>query len=161
MSSNNLAKTDTTQSQNWFPWTAGERKESRFQETNQQRSQLMKASKEQKIKIKKRMKKTVWVSRNRDKMSTNRERVGEISQPPPQPQPPPLPPRASSGGMLRTRADPLLVVCRCFSVLTSLTALLCLAINVLSAIRSFKNGSDVRVFMCPSFYFCSSVVFGF
>lgn len=30
-------------------------------------------------------------------------------------------------------------------MLTSLTALLCLAVNVLSAIRSFKNGSDVRV----------------
>ncbi|KAL9418392.1 hypothetical protein AB3S75_041242 [Citrus x aurantiifolia] len=83
-------------------------------------------------------------------MARNGERVGEISQPPPQPQPPPPPARAASGGRLRTRADPLLVVCRCFSVLTSLTALLCLAVNVLSAIRSFKNGSDIfdGIFRC-------------
>lgn len=109
----------------------------------------MKASKEKKIKKKNAQNSLFdiksWISRNREKMARNGERVGEISQPPPQPQPPPPPARASSGGRLRNRADPLLVVCRCYSVLTSLTALLCLAVNVLSAIRSFKNGSDVRV----------------
>lgn len=47
-------------------------------------------------------------------------------------------------------------------MLTSLTALLCLAVNVLSAIRSFKNGSDVR--MCSfvrRFILSLIVVFGF
>ncbi|XP_010277506.1 PREDICTED: uncharacterized protein LOC104611919 isoform X2 [Nelumbo nucifera] len=44
---------------------------------------------------------------------------------------------------LRLRADPFLLACRCFSVLTSLTAILCISVNVLSAVRSFKNESDV------------------
>ncbi|KAH9697290.1 hypothetical protein KPL71_023551 [Citrus sinensis] len=91
-------------------------------------------------------------------MARNGERVGEISQPPPQPQPPPPPARASSGGRLRNRADPLLVVCRCFSVLTSLTALLCLAVNVLSAIRSFKNGSDVRQTLVSVVHYCFAIL---
>lgn len=41
------------------------------------------------------------------------------------------------------RTDPFLVVCRCFSVVTIVSALLCVAVNVLSAIQSFKNGEDV------------------
>ena len=45
--------------------------------------------------------------------------------------------------ILRTRPDPFLIVCRGFSVITALTAILCIAVNVLSAIRSFKDGSDV------------------
>nr|DAD40942.1 TPA_asm: hypothetical protein HUJ06_015265 [Nelumbo nucifera] len=51
---------------------------------------------------------------------------------------------------IRSRADPFLVVCRCFSVLTSLTAILCIFVNVLSAVRSFRNGSDVfdGIFRC-------------
>ncbi|KAJ8764762.1 hypothetical protein K2173_009162 [Erythroxylum novogranatense] len=55
-----------------------------------------------------------------------------------------------SSTRLRTRADPLLVVCRCFSLVTALTALLCVAVNILSAVRSFKNGSDVfdGIFRC-------------
>nr|DAD22117.1 TPA_asm: hypothetical protein HUJ06_023580 [Nelumbo nucifera] len=44
---------------------------------------------------------------------------------------------------LRLRADPFLLACRCFSVLTSLTAILCISVNVLSAVRSFKNESDL------------------
>ncbi|XP_038905259.1 uncharacterized protein LOC120091338 isoform X2 [Benincasa hispida] len=43
----------------------------------------------------------------------------------------------------RRRVDPLLVTCRFFSVLTALTAILCIVSNVISAIRSFKNKSDV------------------
>lgn len=44
----------------------------------------------------------------------------------------------------RARTDPFLVTCKCFSVITSLAAILCIAVNVLSAVRSFKNASDVR-----------------
>jgi hypothetical protein len=40
-------------------------------------------------------------------------------------------------------SDPLLVVCRCFSVVTAATALLCVAVNVLSAVQSFRDGLDV------------------
>lgn len=50
----------------------------------------------------------------------------------------------NSSTRLRTGPDPFLVVCKCFSILTSLTAILCIAVNVLSAVRSFKDGSDVR-----------------
>ncbi|KAK5770477.1 hypothetical protein PVK06_046627 [Gossypium arboreum] len=62
----------------------------------------------------------------------------------------PVLPRASSSTRLRSRSDPFLVVCRCFSVITSLTAILCIAVNVLSAFRSFKNGADVfdGIFRC-------------
>nr|XP_023878036.1 uncharacterized protein LOC111990491 isoform X2 [Quercus suber] len=52
--------------------------------------------------------------------------------------------------VLRTRPDPFLIVCRCFSVITALTAVLCIAVNVFSAIRSFKDGSDIfdGIFRC-------------
>ncbi|KAK4563766.1 hypothetical protein RGQ29_006048 [Quercus rubra] len=52
--------------------------------------------------------------------------------------------------ILRTRPDPFLIVCRGFSVITALTAILCIAVNVLSAIRSFKDGSDIfdGIFRC-------------
>ncbi|KAK6253328.1 hypothetical protein QUC31_015048 [Theobroma cacao] len=58
--------------------------------------------------------------------------------------------RASSSTRVRARPDPFLLVCRCFSLITSLTAILCIAVNVLSAVRSFKNGSDVfdGIFRC-------------
>ncbi|KAK8698803.1 hypothetical protein V6N13_114910 [Hibiscus sabdariffa] len=59
-------------------------------------------------------------------------------------------PGPSSSARVRSGRDPFLVVCRCFSVITSLTAILCIAVNVLSAVRSFKNGSDVfdGIFRC-------------
>ncbi|KDP29988.1 hypothetical protein JCGZ_18755 [Jatropha curcas] len=59
-------------------------------------------------------------------------------------------PRLSSSSRIRTGPDPFLVVCRCFSFLTALTAILCVAVNVLSAVRSFKDGSDVfnGIFRC-------------
>ncbi|XP_044488444.1 uncharacterized protein LOC123213141 [Mangifera indica] len=62
----------------------------------------------------------------------------------------PSPSCSTSTARLRTRPDALLVVCRCFSLVTSISALLCIAVNVLSAIRSFKNGSDVfdGIFRC-------------
>ncbi|CAM8977222.1 unnamed protein product [Rhodiola kirilowii] len=74
------------------------------------------------------------------------------------------PSSSSAGGRgsrrVRTRGDPFLIVCRCFSVITALTALLCIAANVLSAIRSFKNGSDVfdGIFRCYAVVICSFVV---
>ncbi|KAK4793814.1 hypothetical protein SAY86_011808 [Trapa natans] len=61
---------------------------------------------------------------------------GEISQQ----QPLPLQPRRNGSGMrIRARTDPFLVVCRCFSVITSVSAILCIAVNVWSAVRSFKG----------------------
>ncbi|XP_031284325.1 uncharacterized protein LOC116143044 [Pistacia vera] len=62
----------------------------------------------------------------------------------------PEPPRSSSNTRLRTRPDALLVVCRGFKLVTSISALLCIAVNILSAIRSFKKGSDVfdGIFRC-------------
>lgn len=44
---------------------------------------------------------------------------------------------------LSNRADPFLVVCRCFSFVTSLIAILCVVVNVLAAIRSFRDSHDV------------------
>ncbi|XP_030464885.1 uncharacterized protein LOC115684284 [Syzygium oleosum] len=73
---------------------------------------------------------------------------GENSHPQLQPQ------RSAGGGSggrrVRARPDPFLVICRCFSVLTSICAILCIAVNVLSAVRSFKNGYDVfdGIFRC-------------
>ncbi|KAF0926075.1 hypothetical protein E2562_021791 [Oryza meyeriana var. granulata] len=50
----------------------------------------------------------------------------------------------------RSRSDPLLVVCRCFNVVTAATAALCVAVNVLSAIQSFRAGLDIfgGIFRC-------------
>nr|TKR90927.1 uncharacterized protein D5086_0000228550 [Populus alba] len=58
--------------------------------------------------------------------------------------------RARATALARPGPDPLLVICRCFSFVTSLTAILCVAVNVLSAVRSFKDGSDVfdGIFRC-------------
>ncbi|KAE9446992.1 hypothetical protein C3L33_21112, partial [Rhododendron williamsianum] len=46
--------------------------------------------------------------------------------------------------------DAFLVVCRCFSVVTAVAALLCIAVNVLYAVRSFMNLSDIfdGIFRC-------------
>ncbi|KAL0914620.1 hypothetical protein M5K25_014983 [Dendrobium thyrsiflorum] len=59
--------------------------------------------------------------------------------------PPILPPSRN-----RRSTDPFLVICRCFSVITALTAILCVCANVLSAIHSFRNGSDIfgGIFRC-------------
>ncbi|KAK7400371.1 hypothetical protein VNO78_11577 [Psophocarpus tetragonolobus] len=56
----------------------------------------------------------------------------------------------TSSNTVRSRTDPFLVACRGFSILTSLAALLCIAVNVMSAVRSFKNGSDIfdGIFRC-------------
>ncbi|KAF4381133.1 hypothetical protein F8388_012055 [Cannabis sativa] len=63
-------------------------------------------------------------------------------------------PRLSSNTVLRRRPDPFLLVWRFFSVITALVAILCIVVNVLSAIRSFKNGSDVL-----SLSLCESQIF--
>ncbi|KAG7545205.1 hypothetical protein ISN44_As12g007070 [Arabidopsis suecica] len=51
---------------------------------------------------------------------------------------------------LANRADPFLVVCRCFSVVTSLIAILCVVVNVLAAVRSFRDSHDIfdGIFRC-------------
>ncbi|KAK6156762.1 hypothetical protein DH2020_011010 [Rehmannia glutinosa] len=46
---------------------------------------------------------------------------------------------------VRTRPDGFLIACRSFSVITALASILCIAVNVLSAVRSFRNGSDVML----------------
>ncbi|KAL9251121.1 hypothetical protein AKJ16_DCAP01276 [Drosera capensis] len=65
--------------------------------------------------------------------------------------------RSSSGSSsgtraasLRSRADPFLVVCRCFGFVTALAAILCIVANVISAVQSFKDGSDIfdGIFRC-------------
>ncbi|CAL5091973.1 unnamed protein product [Urochloa decumbens] len=55
----------------------------------------------------------------------------------------------------RPGADPLLVVCGCFSVVTAATALLCVAVNVLSAAQAFRAGSDIfgGIFRCYAVVF--------
>ncbi|XP_057493636.1 uncharacterized protein LOC130779104 isoform X1 [Actinidia eriantha] len=57
---------------------------------------------------------------------------------------------ATAAVRVRARPDPFLVVCRCFSFITSVAAIFCIAVNVLSAVRSFKDGSDVfdGIFRC-------------
>ncbi|ESW31143.1 hypothetical protein PHAVU_002G213000 [Phaseolus vulgaris] len=61
---------------------------------------------------------------------------------------------------LRNRADPFLVACRCFSFLTSLAAILCIGVNVLSAVRSFKHASDIfdGIFRCYTVIIAAFVV---
>ncbi|KAK9165665.1 hypothetical protein Scep_000856 [Stephania cephalantha] len=58
--------------------------------------------------------------------------------------------RSSSAARIRASPDPLLIACRCFSVLTSLAAILCIAVNVLAAINSFRHHGDVfdGIFRC-------------
>lgn len=53
------------------------------------------------------------------------------------------PSSGSAKSKLANRADPFLVVCRCFSVVTSLIAILCVVVNVLAAVRSFRDSHDV------------------
>ncbi|KAL3620996.1 hypothetical protein CASFOL_035908 [Castilleja foliolosa] len=56
----------------------------------------------------------------------------------------------ASAGRIRARPDGFLIACRCFSFITSLSAMLCIAVNVLSAVRSCRNGSDIfdGIFRC-------------
>ncbi|KAG5526096.1 hypothetical protein RHGRI_032407 [Rhododendron griersonianum] len=46
----------------------------------------------------------------------------------------------SNGVRVRTRPDPFLIVCRCFSFVTAVAAFLCIAVNVYAAVFSFKDG---------------------
>ncbi|CAL5183244.1 unnamed protein product [Lathyrus oleraceus] len=48
------------------------------------------------------------------------------------------------------RADPFLIVCRCFSLITAIAVILCISVNVLSAIRSFRNPNSIfdGIFRC-------------
>jgi hypothetical protein len=45
---------------------------------------------------------------------------------------------------VRAGSDLLLIVCGYFSVVTAATTLLCVAVNIVSAVQSFCDGSDVR-----------------
>ncbi|KAF3323995.1 COPI associated protein [Carex littledalei] len=73
-------------------------------------------------------------------MSTEEE-FGETSLPPSVRVP--SPPR-------RNKSDPFLIVCRCFGLVTAIIALLCVAVNVLSAYRCFSHGKDIYggIFRC-------------
>ncbi|XP_060676425.1 uncharacterized protein LOC132799364 isoform X5 [Ziziphus jujuba] len=68
----------------------------------------------------------------------------------------------NSGGStrLRRRSNLFLVLCKCFSILTSSTVVLCIAVTVLSAIRSFKDGYDVfdGIFRCYEVLIAAFVV---
>ncbi|KAI3978971.1 hypothetical protein MKX01_016146 [Papaver californicum] len=57
---------------------------------------------------------------------------------------------SSTSSRRRAMTDPFLLVCKCFSFFVSLTAILCIFVNILSAFKSFKNGSDIfdGVFRC-------------
>ncbi|KAM7280853.1 hypothetical protein ACFE04_007987 [Oxalis oulophora] len=57
-------------------------------------------------------------------------------------------------------SDTFLIVCKCFGFITSLTAILCIAVNILSAVRSFKRGSDVfdGIFRCYAVLIAAFVV---
>ncbi|CAJ1961350.1 unnamed protein product [Sphenostylis stenocarpa] len=69
---------------------------------------------------------------------------------------------SSSRRRVRTRArpDPFLSLCRCFSFVVVLSAIFCIAVNVLSAIRSFKNQSDIfdGIFRCYAVFITCFVV---
>ncbi|RDX91241.1 hypothetical protein CR513_26808, partial [Mucuna pruriens] len=69
-------------------------------------------------------------------------------------------PQLTSRVNLRRRPDPFLVLCRCFSFVTSFSAILCIAVNVLSAIRSFKHNSDIfdGIFRCYAVFIACFVV---
>ncbi|OAY84625.1 uncharacterized protein LOC109715367 [Ananas comosus] len=58
--------------------------------------------------------------------------------------------QGAEGSGTRSRPDAFLIVCRTFSVITGAVALLCVAVNVLSAVLSFKNGYDIfgGIFRC-------------
>ncbi|KAG0541427.1 hypothetical protein BDA96_02G015900 [Sorghum bicolor] len=64
-------------------------------------------------------------------------------------------PRQRQGRPVRAGSDPLLIVCGCFSVVTAATALLCVAVNVVSAVQSFRAGSDIfgGIFRCYAVVF--------
>ncbi|XP_021774074.1 uncharacterized protein LOC110738021 [Chenopodium quinoa] len=64
--------------------------------------------------------------------------------------PPPRTTSSNSDAPLRRRNAPFLIVCRCFSLITAISAILCIAVNILSAVRSFKHGADVfdGIFRC-------------
>ncbi|XP_024020331.1 uncharacterized protein LOC21394630, partial [Morus notabilis] len=88
-----------------------------------------------------------WEKKQEEKLSRTE---GEEAGVPLPPRASPSSPSSSSGRLLRARPDPFLVVCRCFRLLTAVAAILCIAVNVLSAVRSFKDGSDIfdGIFRC-------------
>nr|XP_043626993.1 uncharacterized protein LOC122598464 [Erigeron canadensis] len=70
-------------------------------------------------------------------------------------QPPLLPTSSSTTSSttnlkVRTKSDPVLATCHVFSFVTVVASILCIAANVISAIRSFTNGLDLfdGIFRC-------------
>ncbi|XP_026456832.1 uncharacterized protein LOC113357606 isoform X1 [Papaver somniferum] len=55
---------------------------------------------------------------------------------------------SSTSSRRRVMTDPFLLVCKCFSFFVSLAAILCILVNILSAFKSFKNGSDIFPMLC-------------
>ncbi|KZV39162.1 hypothetical protein F511_12994 [Dorcoceras hygrometricum] len=55
-----------------------------------------------------------------------------------------------SSGRSRRGPDFFLITCRVFAVITALSAIFCIAFNVISAIQSFRNGTDIfdGIFRC-------------
>ncbi|KAJ9538014.1 hypothetical protein OSB04_030747 [Centaurea solstitialis] len=51
---------------------------------------------------------------------------------------------------VKAKPDPVLATCRCFSLITVVAAFLCIVVNVISAIRSFRDVSDIfdGIFRC-------------
>ncbi|KAK1417591.1 hypothetical protein QVD17_26721 [Tagetes erecta] len=51
---------------------------------------------------------------------------------------------------VRAKPDPVLATCRCFSFVTVVASILCIVVNVISAIRSWTNGLDIfdGIFRC-------------
>ncbi|PKA65930.1 hypothetical protein AXF42_Ash010339 [Apostasia shenzhenica] len=65
-------------------------------------------------------------------------------------------PREQAPSRSQRGPDVFLVVCRCFSVVTAVSTILCASANVLSAIRSFRNASDIfgGIFRCYAAALC-------
>ncbi|KAJ0514108.1 hypothetical protein HanRHA438_Chr10g0456901 [Helianthus annuus] len=51
---------------------------------------------------------------------------------------------------VRAKPDPILATCRCFSFVTVAASILCIVVNVISAVRSLTNGLDIfdGIFRC-------------
>lgn len=57
-----------------------------------------------------------------------------------------------------SNSDLFLRVCRFFSFITSFAAILCVTVNVLSAIRSFKHASHSDVYISSFIYFSNIIL---
>ncbi|GJS35766.1 hypothetical protein Tco_0534148 [Tanacetum coccineum] len=81
-------------------------------------------------------------------MTRDIEEIATTTQPPPTIPTTTSPP--SPNPRVRPKSDPVLATCRCFSFFTVVAALLCISVNVISAVKSFANGYDIfdGIFRC-------------